>query len=153
MAAFEPRVYEYHTHLTWETSHKGVAGVEGFPEMHIDCPREFGGDGKDWTPEHLLVASVEDCIMTTFIAMVERRKMQFISYSSAALGKAQLVNGVFRFSEIIVKPSVTIAADADMEKISELLHRAHRKCMVSSSLLTEVKMEPEVRKAARESAS
>lgn len=146
MASFEPRAYEYQTQLTWKANHKGTARVENFPEIHIDCPREFGGEGKDWTPEHLLVAAVENCIMTTFAAMLEKRNMRIASYSSTAVGKAQLVDGVFRFSEIAVKPAVSIPEDADAKEILEILHRAHKRCMVSNSLLAKVKLEPTVKR-------
>lgn len=91
--------------------------------------------------------------MTTFAAMLGKRNMRIVSYSSTAVGKAQLVDGVFRFSEIAVKPAVSIPEDADAKEILEILHRAHKKCMVSNSLLAEVTIEPVIQKAGREGAN
>ena len=41
----------------------------GLPTLEFAAPPEFGGPGGIWSPEHLFVASVSSCLMTTFRSM------------------------------------------------------------------------------------
>lgn len=39
-------------------------------------PPEFGGPERTWSPEHLFVAAVSSCLMTTFRAIAEMSELE-----------------------------------------------------------------------------
>ena len=143
---FTPRVYEYKTYLEWKKGKEGILTAPHKPDVRIGCPPEFGGEPYYWSPEHLLVASVDVCIMTTFLDKLLKNNCQILSYKSNVVGKAQLVRGVFKFSDITVKPIVKVKTSEEIEKIEKLLDASAKECMVSNSLNIKVKTESVVTK-------
>lgn len=140
----EPRTYKYDSALRWTEAHKGILSSKGFPDIDIACPPEWGGHEGFWTPEHLMVAAVEVCIMTTFLSIAERRDISIVSYSSRSAGSAQIVNKMFRFSEISVFPKIVLCAGENIAQAKAVIDKAHKTCMVSNSLSTPVFVNPEI---------
>lgn len=58
--------YFYETHLYWKGRRRGLVEVAELPPVTTSAPPEFQGEPGYWTPEHLLVAALESCLMTTF---------------------------------------------------------------------------------------
>jgi organic hydroperoxide reductase OsmC/OhrA len=50
------------------------------PAIELSAPVEFGGKKGVWTPEDLLVASVNSCLLTTFSYYAKKRGFDFVSY-------------------------------------------------------------------------
>lgn len=143
--SFTPRVYEYRTETEWKDEKEGVLKASQKHDIRIGCPPEFGGKPVYWSPEHLFLASVEVCIMTTFLDLLEKNNCKISSYKSEAVGKAQLVNGTFKFERIGVKPVVIIDDSNTTDKIKELLFKSKNECMVSNTLNIKVALKPEIR--------
>lgn len=61
-----------------------------------------------WSPEHLFVAAIESCLMTTFLAVAENSKLEFVSFSSHATGKLDKVDGKFMMTEVLLRPTLVI---------------------------------------------
>lgn len=49
-----------------------------------------------WSPEHLLVATVNSCLMTTFLSIAEFSKINFSGFHSRRTGKLDKVDGKMR---------------------------------------------------------
>jgi len=143
---FTPRVYEYKTETEWKEGKEGILKAPQKDDVRIGCPPEFGGEPVYWSPEHLLVASVDICIMTTFLDKLGKSDCKISSYRSSAMGKAQLVKGVFKFKTIEIKPNVIVGKKEDVEKVKELLQMSAEECMVSNTLNIKVDMKPVIRK-------
>jgi tRNA-Thr(GGU) m(6)t(6)A37 methyltransferase TsaA len=142
-----PRVYTWDTRVRWKQGKEGVLSGTDKHEIGIGCPPEFGGESTYWSPEHLFVASIEVCIMTTFIDLLSKENPGVLGYESTARGSAQLVAGKFRFTEIEVKPVVFIEDKSDVDKVEKMLYKAKETCLVSNSLTVRVTMKPEIRRA------
>jgi len=138
----KPRIYEYKTTTEWTEGKKGICKSPNKPDITIGCPPEFGGTKEYWSPEHLFVASIEVCIMTTFIWLLEKNNLNIISYQSKAKGKAHMVKTDFVFSEIELKPVIEIKNDEIKNKIHNLIIDAGKQCMVSQSLKCKVILRP-----------
>ncbi len=54
-----------------------------------------------------------------------------------------------RFSEVILRPRVTVAAGSDLDKARSLHEKAHADCFVAKSVNFPVRNEPEIVEAAR----
>ena len=139
-----PKRYEYEIGVRWTEGHSGEIYGEGLKAVDVACPPEFGGDPGYWSPEHLFVASVGLCIMTTFLSIAKRRRIGLVSYESRAKGLLTAVGKEFRFARIDLVPEIVIDREDDVIKVRESLHRAEKICPVSLSMVTELNVLPEI---------
>jgi peroxiredoxin-like protein len=139
------KVYTYHTSIKWTEQRKGVISSAGKPDIQVATPPEFKGHGGIWSPEDLFVASVNTCVMTTFLAVAERAGLAFTSYESVAEGRLELVDGKFQFTAITLKPTITLPANGDAIKAKELIEKAEANCLISNSMKARVSLEPTIR--------
>jgi peroxiredoxin-like protein len=134
--------YLYHMDLTWTGRRNAELKGEGMLPVGVSAPPEFSGDPGLWTPEHLLVAAVSSCLMTTFLAIAERSQLKVYSYRCRAFGKLEKVPAEgYRFTEIALAPEITVAAE-DTEKALRVLEKAEKNCFISNSLRAAVNVEP-----------
>lgn len=62
--------------------------------------------------------------MTTFLWLIEKKKLSIISYQSKTFGKAHLKNKEFVFTEVTVKPIITIDSVIIRDDIYNLIVEA-----------------------------
>lgn len=140
--ATRPKSFRYTTSVRWTGEKKGMMDVSGKPSVEVATPPEFKGHEGIWSPEDLYVASVNSCIMTTFLAFAGRAGLAFEGYESEAEGLLEFVDGRFQFTKIVVRPRVALLPGADRKQAEEILHKAEKNCLVSNSIRTEVVLEP-----------
>jgi len=139
------KVYTYHTAVRWTEERKGVISCAGKPDVEVATPPEFKGHDGIWSPEDLFVASANICLMTTFLAVAGRAGLAFTSYESSAEGRLELVEGKFQFTEITLKPVITLPAGGDAAKAKELIEKAEANCLISNSMKATVMLAPTIR--------
>ena len=103
----------YNVNINWTQDRKGILCS---PELHnkqtdetnsleVATPPEFDqGIPHIWTPEHLFTAAVSSCLMTTFLAIAEYSKLEFLSFKCESKGIMEKVEGKFVMSEILLFP-------------------------------------------------
>jgi peroxiredoxin-like protein len=116
----------------------------GVPDLRTAAPLDFDGPGDAWSPEQLLLAAVEACFLLTFRAIARASGIDFVSMAVEAEGVVDRVNGRTRFTEIVLRPRVALPAGVDWVRVQRALERAERTCLVSASLDTPVRLEPEI---------
>ncbi|NUO79883.1 OsmC family protein [candidate division KSB1 bacterium] len=136
------KTFTYHTELMWLDNRAGMLRAEGKPAFRVASPPEFKGEAGVWTPEDLFVAAVETCTMTTFIAFAQRLNLPVVSYHSRAEGVLEFVEGNYRFTKVILRPTVVVANAEFIEQTTKTLHDAHKSCLVANSIRAEVVLEP-----------
>jgi uncharacterized OsmC-like protein len=52
--------------------------------------------------------------------------------------------GATRFTEIVLRPRLTLPAGADRDRAMRVLEKSEKACLVSASLSTPVRLEPEI---------
>ena len=62
------KTFRYETGLVWQWGRRAVVSAAGKPSIEVSSPPEFKGDPGMWTPEDLLVAAVNACVLQTFLA-------------------------------------------------------------------------------------
>lgn len=72
--------HHYNVDLKWVADRKGIISS---PELQlafdVATPPQFPkGMENIWSPEHLLTAAVVSCFMTTFLAIAENSKLEFV---------------------------------------------------------------------------
>ncbi len=135
------KVYTYRTAVKWTEQKKGIISCEGKPEIQVATPPEFKGHEGIWSPEDLFVASVNVCVMSTFLAFADRAGLAFASYQSEAEGRLELVEGKLQVTVITLRPRITLQAGGDSAKAKELIEKAEANCLISHSIKTRVSLE------------
>ncbi len=138
--------FDYRTSVLWTGERNGVLKSDGKPDIPVSSPPEFRGQAGQWTPEDLLVASVEICTMTTFIAFSIRHKLPLLSYESAATGTMEFTDGGYRFTHVILRPAIVVETDEAVAQAAAILDEAHHACFIANSICGQVMLEPTIRK-------
>lgn len=127
--------YSYRTTARWTEHKRGIVEAEGVPRtVNFASPPEFGGEPGLWTPEHLLVAAVSTCYVSTLRAVAEASKVEFHALDVAVDGSIERQEGGFRFTRIVLRPIVTVQKEQDRERMGRLLEKAERVCLITRSL-------------------
>lgn len=140
--AIRAKSYRYTISVRWTGEKKGALTADGKPPVEVATPPEFKGHEGIWSPEDLYVASVNACIMSTFLAFAGRAGLAFEEYESEAEGLLEFVDDRFVFTKIVVRPRIVLRPGEERAKAEEILHKAERNCLVSNSIRTEVALEP-----------
>lgn len=118
---------------------------DGLPPMEFASPPEFGGQEKTWSPEHLFVASVAGCLMTTFKAIAANSGVEVLEYTDEATGHLQRGDDRrYSIDRITLRPTVVISADSNLDKTYRLLEKAEEACLIGRSIVSERVLEPTV---------
>jgi len=138
--------YYYEVKLHWRCDRKGsVSSPVLNSNIEVATPPEFPkGVPGIWSPEHLLVAAVNSCLMTTFLAVAENSKFDFVSFDSNATGKLEKVEGKYMISEIVVSPVLKIADDNGREKALRILEKSEAACLISNSIKSKIIFTPKI---------
>jgi peroxiredoxin-like protein len=139
--------HTYNVTLQWTAERQGqLASPELTDSVTVATPPPFpqGKEGT-WSPEHLLVASVSSCLMTTFLAVAENSKLAFVSYADKAVGKLENVDGKLAISEIRLQPEIGIHSEADQERALRILQKSEANCLISRSVRSRIEMKPVIR--------
>jgi peroxiredoxin-like protein len=136
----------YEVSLDWDEARKGTLHSSVLNDkMAVATPPEFpGGMPGIWSPEHLLVAAVSSCLMTTFLAVAEHSKLSFRSFHVKAEGRLEEVEDRLLISEIVLKPRVEIMHEGDREKTERVLRKSEAACLISRSLKARIVMHTQV---------
>ncbi len=138
-------VYRYRTSARWTASRQGEVGAESvFEPLVFSAPPEFGGEPNQWTPEHMFVAAVSSCFVTTFGVIAGLSKFPFLELEVTAEGVLEKEEGGFRFTQIILRPMLTLEREEDRERGLRLLEKAERSCLIARSISAKMVMEAQL---------
>lgn len=143
----KPKTFTYDVDVRWTSERKGKIEADGKPSVEVATPPEFKGHAGIWSPEDLFVSAVNVCTMTTFVGMAARRGLRFQEYRARATGTLEKVDEKFLFTEIVVRPTVTVGDEADIETARTTLHDAEAACLIANSIKTRVRMEETIQVA------
>jgi peroxiredoxin-like protein len=138
--------HEYPVTVRWTGGKLGeAASRDELPELAVASPPEFGGPPHRWSPEHLFVASVASCYMTTLLAIAEVARLEIRGLEVPATGR--LVRGEDRrysIDRIELRPRIVIASEGDRDKAARLAAKADEVCLISRSVRSELHLEPTI---------
>ncbi|HCL83032.1 MAG TPA: osmotically inducible protein OsmC [Chitinophagaceae bacterium] len=138
--------YHYNVNINWESERKGLMRSPDLNSaIEVATPPEFPkGMAGIWSPEHLLVAAINSCLMTTFLAIAENSKFKFVNFESKADGKLEKVDGKYMISEVVLIPKLTIHEEADREKAFRVLEKSEAACLISNSVKSKIIFQPQI---------
>lgn len=138
--------HTYQVNLNWKEGRKGLLQSPDLnSSIEVVTPPEFTkGIAGIWSPEHLFVASVSSCFMTTFLAVAEYSNFEFKNLAITAKGVLEKVDEKFMISEIALKVNLNIEDVSQKEKALKLIEKGEKACLITNSVKTNIKLESEV---------
>ncbi|SDI52558.1 OsmC family protein [Winogradskyella thalassocola] len=143
----------YNVDINWTQDRKGTMcspELKNNDTQELNCvevatPIEFpGGMPNIWSPEHLFTAAVSSCLMTTFLAIAEFSKLEFISFKCGSKGILEKVDGKFVMSEVLLFPEVVISEESKRERTARIVEKAEKACLISNSISSKITMETKI---------
>jgi peroxiredoxin-like protein len=136
--------HRYHISASAETGGNVVLKADNLPQLVSAPPAQFGGPGDQWSPEHLLVASVADCFILTFRAVAHASKLAWNHLEASAEGVLERVDRVTRFTRVNLSATLAVPAGTDIEKARRLLQKAEESCLITNSLTAKTHLDVEI---------
>ena len=139
----------YNVDVKWESDRKGeISSSEISQKLEVATPPQFPkGMENIWSPEHLFTAAVSSCLMTTFLAIAENSKLDFVHFECSSKGKLEQIDGKFLMTEVILEPVVSIKNESEREKAEKVLQKSEANCLISNSVKSKITMISEVKLA------
>ena len=137
----------YDVSLQWERGRKGrISSPVLDTSIEVATPPDFPkGIPGIWSPEHLLVAAVNSCFMTTFLAIAENSGLNFVAFECKATGKLEKAEGKYMISEIVLSPELTIVNVDGEDKAMKILRKTEPACLISNSVKSSLFLQPGVK--------
>ncbi len=140
----KPLPHHYEVHLAGGPSGYALLSSPGIPDLSAAAPADYDGPGDAWSPEHLLLGAVQACFLLTLRAIARASNVNFLSLELDATGTVDRENGITRFTEIVLRPRLKVSAGTDRERALRILEKSEKHCLVSASLSTPIRLEPEI---------
>jgi organic hydroperoxide reductase OsmC/OhrA len=116
--------------------------IEGKPDLLGSADRPFRGDPSRWNPEDLLLAALSQCHLLAYLHVAVTHGVVVTAYADEASGTMQQSGIGGRFTEVVLRPHVTVA-DAGHVELADRLHaEAGEACFIAASVSFPVRHEP-----------
>ena len=148
--------HDYAVALTWTGARSGpTSSYQAYSrEYEVRCGDKqpirgsadphFRGDPTLYNPEEMLVIALSTCHLLSYLAECARAGVHVVSYEDNAQGTMTVHDGKLRFTDVLLRPRVTVARGANV-KTAEALHAAaHADCYVANSVNFPVRHEATV---------
>jgi organic hydroperoxide reductase OsmC/OhrA len=118
--------------------------ADGREPISASSDPAFRGDATRWNPELLLVGSLSECHMMAYLHLCAVAGIVVVAYEDRAVGTMTETSGGGHFTEVVLRPQITVKSP-DMVAAATRLHAdAHRACFIAASVNFPVRHEPEV---------
>jgi organic hydroperoxide reductase OsmC/OhrA len=141
-----PRESSFHSLVRWTGAYvRGQTGAKSYSrDMQVEpsgkpvilgsAGARYFGDDTRYNPEDLMLASLAECHLLTYLALATKAGIRIESLAIGITGVLGNVDGKTRFVRAILTPQVTLAPGGDAAR-AEALHRdAHEQCFMSNSV-------------------
>lgn len=129
-------------------SRNNVMHTPGKHEVAGSAPAVYGGDTSRYNPEELLLMSLSECHMLTYLAVAAKKRMTVIAYEDRATGRLAIGPhgnaGKMSMQEAVLRPKVTVAKGTDLADAMAIHDKAHANCFMANSVNFPVRHEAEI---------
>jgi organic hydroperoxide reductase OsmC/OhrA len=144
-----PAEFTYRVSAWWTSGRTGLAKCESSPNtIHFSEAAELGGLQGRWTPEQLLLCALAGCFTTTFSDVARASKFEYTDLEVEIEGSVRRSRAAgCNFTEILIRPRLTVASEEQRETGLALLRRTKSICMISRAITVPQTLEPAVETA------
>lgn len=128
-----------------EYSRELVVTAAGKHPLEGSADKPFRGDPARWNPEELLLAALAQCHLLSYLHVAVTVGVVVTAYVDDASGTmVEDGQGSGAFTEVVLRPRVTVA-DASMAEAALAAHtRANELCFIANSVNFPVRHDPEI---------
>lgn len=150
-------VHSYETVVRWTGNRgRGTSGYRDYdrcneiaagdrPVIAGSSDPAFRGDPARWNPEQLLVAALSQCHLLWYLHLAAVAGVVVTGYvDRASATMVEERDGAGQFTEAVLRPAVTVADAAMVERAQRLHADASAKCFIARSVNFPVRHEPTV---------
>jgi organic hydroperoxide reductase OsmC/OhrA len=132
--------------LKYETySREYRVEIDGKQGLTGSADPAFRGDPALINPEDMLLAALSSCHMLSYLALCARMRIAVTAYTDQASGTmSETAPHRMGFTEVMLRPRVTVAAGTDLAKANALHEKAHELCFIANSVNFPVRHEAEI---------
>lgn len=151
------RAHRYEVTVVWTGNQgEGTSGYRGYardhevtadsrPPLKGSSDRAFRGNAQRWDPERLLVAALSQCHLLSYLHVCAEAAVVVVDYVDQAEGEMQQTpDGGGHFTEVTLRPRVTVSEESMTAAARELHGRAHELCFIANSVNFPVLHEPRI---------
>jgi organic hydroperoxide reductase OsmC/OhrA len=119
--------------------------IAGKPVILGSSDPVFRGDKTRHNPEELLVMALSSCHLLSYLHLCATNKVVVVKYEDDAVGTmVESTEKGGQFTEVVLRPTVTIAAGSDAALAESLHEQAHHFCFIANSVNFPVRCEARV---------
>ena len=123
------------------------ATIPGKTSLQVSAAPQYKGDGTKPNPEELFVTALASCQLLSYVMQAPRIGVTVLAYEDDPVGTLAIADKKMRVTEVVLRPRITIAADADEAKARKLVDTAHDGCFIANSVACAVRIEPTIVRA------
>jgi len=116
--------------------------ARGKPDLAGSADKPFRGDPTRWNPEELLLAALSQCHLLSYLHVAVTHGVVVTAYADSPLGTMEQQGIGGRFTEVVLRPRVTIADAGQVELATRLHADASAACFIASSVSFPVRHTP-----------
>ncbi|KQY55421.1 MULTISPECIES: OsmC family protein [unclassified Nocardioides] len=148
--------HTYALDLTWQGNRgTGTSGyrdytrdvllrADGKPDLEASADPTFRGDRGRWNPEELLLAALAECHLLSYLHSAVNHGVVVTAYDDSPVGTMAQVGQGGRFTSVVLRPRVVVAAPDQVETALAIHHEASENCFIAASVNFPVTHEPTV---------
>jgi peroxiredoxin-like protein len=138
--------HTYKVTAWWSAGKTGLAKSESAPNaIHFAAPPQFGGLEGRWSPEDFLLCALTACFTTTFRALAEYSKFDYIDLEVEAKGTVRKAESGYAFEQITLRPTLTLSEEKERPLGERIMDKAKRLCLISRAIATPQVFDPRVK--------
>ncbi|MFD5225144.1 OsmC family protein [Microbacterium sp. NPDC058342] len=119
--------------------------VAGKPEMLASADKPFRGDPARWNPEDMLLAALSECHLLSYLHACVTAGVVVTSYLDEATGiMREDGTGGGAFSEVVLRPRVTVSDVSMIDAARHAHDQAHEWCFIANSVNFPVRHEANI---------
>ncbi|MEV1285523.1 OsmC family protein [Micromonospora sp. NPDC049679] len=153
-----PKTHTYELCVTWTgAGDTGTTSYRAYSRAHEitatgpaplpgSADPSFRGDPERWNPEQLLVTSLAQCHMLWYLSLCANAGIVVTAYTDNPRGTmTETADGGGHFTEVVLRPEVTVAGQEMTDRATALHEAAHKLCFIARSVNFPVRHEPVIR--------
>jgi organic hydroperoxide reductase OsmC/OhrA len=139
-----PFPHHYEVNLTWKGGETSEISAGPRPVIPGGPPAQFDGtDETRWSPEHLILSALAQCLMLTWISLNKRSQIPLKGWDSKGESVLEKTKEGLVFTSF--KLSVTLKTEEGrIDEARRLLDSAKKYCIIANSLKTPPTLEADV---------
>ncbi|MEH3033655.1 MAG: OsmC family protein [Aeromicrobium erythreum] len=121
-----------------------LLSADGKPDLLGSADPTFRGDKGRWNPEELLLAALAQCHLLSYLHSAVRHGVVVTGYTDDPVGTMVQEGLGGRFTDVLLRPRVTVTDDAMVETARTIHAEASANCFIAQSVAFPVRHEPTV---------